>query len=165
MSVTAPATIRRSLREGDVEAIVALHDRIYRAEYERNDAFVAAVSASITAAAAAGWPLAGGGVWLVERDGAIVGSLGLTDEGAGVGQIRWVVIAPELRGQGLMRTMLNEAIKTARADGMTRLVLDTYSALTAAAHVYTSTGFTVVSERDRDDWGPTITYQRYELLL
>jgi RimJ/RimL family protein N-acetyltransferase len=165
MSVTAPVSIRRSLREGDVDAIVALHDRVYRAEYARNDAFVAAVSASIHGAAATGWPRTGGGVWLVERDREIVGSFGLTDEGSGVGQIRWVVLAPEARGSGLMRTMLNEAIDTARAQGMTRLVLDTYSALTAAAHVYRSAGFEVVSARDRDDWGPTITYQHYELRL
>jgi RimJ/RimL family protein N-acetyltransferase len=165
MSVTAPVSIRRSLHEGDVDAIVALHDRVYRAEYERNDAFVAAVSASIHGAADAGWPHTGGAVWLVERDGEIIGSFGLTDEGGGVGQIRWVVLAPEARGSGLMRTMLNEAIDTARAQGMTRLVLDTYSALTAAAHVYRSAGFEVVSARDRDDWGPTITYQHYELRL
>jgi hypothetical protein len=37
--------------------------------------------------------------------------------------------------------------------------------LTAAAHVYRSAGFEVVSARDRDDWGPTITYQHYELRL
>jgi RimJ/RimL family protein N-acetyltransferase len=165
MSVTAPLLIRRRLGEGDVGAIVALHDRVYRPEYARNDAFIAAVAASIADAVAAGWPASGGGVWLAERDGEIVGSLGLTDEGDGVGQIRWVVIDPEARGHGLMRTMLSEALEQARSAGMTQVVLDTYSALTAAAHVYRSVGFEVTSQRDRDDWGPTITYQHYELDL
>jgi GNAT superfamily N-acetyltransferase len=126
---------------------------------------MAAVSASIGAAAAAGWPSVGGGVWLVERDGELVGSLALTAEGEGVGQIRWVVLLPEARGHGLMRTLLTEAIEAARAQGMTRLVLDTFSALTAAAHVYRGAGFRVVSARERDDWGPAITYQHYELHL
>ena len=34
-----------------------------------------------------------------------------------------------------------------------------------AAHLYRSVGFTVVWERSRDDWGPPITYQGYELRL
>jgi len=38
MSVTAPVSIRRSLRDGDVDAIVALHERVYRPEYARNRA-------------------------------------------------------------------------------------------------------------------------------
>jgi hypothetical protein len=48
---------------------------------------------------------------------------------------------------------------------MSRLALDTFSALTAAAHVYRSVGFRVITEREREDWGPTITYQHYELRL
>lgn len=165
MSVTLPSSIRRDLREGDVEAIVALHRLVYRSEYARNDAFLAAVAAALERAVLRGWPATGGGVWLVERDGALVGSLALTDEGDGVGYIRWVVVAPEVRGHGLMRTMLDAALEEARAAGMTRVALDTYSALTAAAHVYRSVGFRVTSERDRDDWGPTISYQHYELDL
>jgi RimJ/RimL family protein N-acetyltransferase len=165
MSVAAPVSIRRELREGDTAAIVALHDRVYRDEYARNETFVLAVAAAIDRAVAAGWPRRGGGVWLVEHDGALAGSLALTAEGDGAGQVRWVVLAPEVRGRGLMRPMLGELLEKARAAAMTRLELDTFSALTAAAHIYRSVGFRVVSARQRDDWGPTITYQHYELLL
>jgi RimJ/RimL family protein N-acetyltransferase len=163
--VTAPVSIRRALRGGDVEAIVALHDRVYRSEYARNDTFVAAVAAALERAVAGGWPAAGGAVWLVEHEGAVAGSLALTDEGDGVGYVRWVVLVPEVRGRGLMRSMLTELLEEARAAGMSRLALDTFSALTAAAHVYRSVGFRVITEREREDWGPTITYQHYELRL
>jgi RimJ/RimL family protein N-acetyltransferase len=165
MHVIADIAIRRSLREGDADAIVALHDRVYRAEYGRNDAFVAAVAAALDSAVAAGWPESGGGVWLVEHAGSVAGSLALTDEGGGVGWIRWVVIGPELRGRGLMRPMLSELVEEARAAGMVRLELSTFSALSTAARLYRGLGFRVDSERERDDWGPTITYQHYALSL
>ena len=151
--------------ERDAEAIVALHDRVYRAEYGRNDAFVAAVAGKVAAARAAGWPDLGGAVWLVERDGVVAGSLGLTDEGDGVGWVRWFVFAPEVRGHGLGRRLVAELVHTARVNGMARLELETFSALTRAAQIYRDAGFAVTWERERDDWGPKITYQHYALVL
>jgi GNAT superfamily N-acetyltransferase len=160
-----PISIRRSMVDRDADAIVALHDLVYRAEYDRNDEFVAAVARKVAAARAAGWPEVGGAVWLVERDGAVAGSLGLTDEGDGVGWVRWFVLAPEARGHGLGRRLVAELVHSARANGMARLELETFSALTAAARIYRETGFELTWERERDDWGPTITYQHYLLEL
>jgi ribosomal protein S18 acetylase RimI-like enzyme len=79
--------------------------------------------------------------------------------------VRWVVFAPELRGLGLGRRLLDELLAEARAQHMQRLELDTFSALTTAAHLYRSAGFEVVSREQRYDWGPTITYQHYLLHL
>jgi ribosomal protein S18 acetylase RimI-like enzyme len=159
-----PVVIRRELRPGDAERIVELHDELYRREYDRNDAFVDAVRDKLRAALAAGWPQ-GGGIWLAERAGVVMGSVGLTDEGDGEGRIRWVLLHPSVRGRGLGRRMVSEAVERARELGMRKLVLDTFSDLRAAARIYRSLGFRVVSEQKRDDWGPTITYQIYELEL
>jgi ribosomal protein S18 acetylase RimI-like enzyme len=156
--------IRRELRPGDTERIVELHDELYRREYDRNDAFVDAVRTKLQAAVEAGWPR-GGGVWLAERGGQVLGSVALTDEGGGEGRIRWVLLHPSLRGRGLGRRMVGEAVARARELGMRKLTLDTFSDLRAAARIYRSLGFRVVSERERDDWGPTINYQVYELEL
>jgi RimJ/RimL family protein N-acetyltransferase len=164
MSVTA-LTVRRTLRDGDAEAIVDLHDRVYRAEYDRNDEFVAAVARKLAAACEAGWPENGGGVWLVEHEGRVAGSVALTDEGDGVGWVRWVVFGPEVRGHGLGRALIAELIDEARAQGMKRLELETFSALTTAARIYRRAGFLVTWARERDDWGPSVTYQHYEMSL
>ena len=153
------------MADRDADAIVALHDLVYRAEYDRNDEFVAAVGRKVAAARAAGWPELGGAVWLVERDGAVAGSLGLTHEGDRVGWVRWFVLAPEVRGHGLGRRLVAELIHTAQVQRIARLELETFSALTAAARIYRDAGFEVTWERERDDWGPTITYQHYELAL
>jgi GNAT superfamily N-acetyltransferase len=165
MSVSELSRIRRTLRDGDAHAIVDLHDRVYRAEYDRNDVFVAAVERKVHAAVAAGWPDRGGAVWLVELEGSVAGSVALTDEGDGIGWVRWVVFAPEVRGQGLGRALIAELIDEARAQGMKRLELETFSALTTAARIYRQAGFLVTWARSRDDWGPEITYQHYELPL
>ena len=61
-----------------------------------DERFVDGVRRTVEAAIAAGWP-EGGGAWIVELDGEFAGSVGLTDEGDGVGRIRWVLLAPELR--------------------------------------------------------------------
>jgi ribosomal protein S18 acetylase RimI-like enzyme len=165
VTATSGVSIRRSLGPGDAQGIVALHDRVYRGEFGRNTEFVAAVARTVDTAVAAGWPTTGGGVWLVDHDDELAGCLGLTDEGCGVGHLRWFVFAPDLRGLGLGRRLLEELLAEARAQEMTRLELDTYSALTAAAHLYRGAGFQVVAAETRDDWGGAITYQHYVLDL
>jgi GNAT superfamily N-acetyltransferase len=112
-----------------------------------------------------GWPEHGGAVWLVERSGRLVGSLALTDEGDGVGRVRWFVLEAAVRGRGLGRSLIAELLDEARAAGMHGLMLETFSALTAAARIYRDAGFELRWSRERDDWGPRVTYQGYELEL
>jgi len=160
-----PVVIRRTLGRGDAEAIGDLHERVYATEYGMNGNFVRSVRDSVSAAQARGWPEAGGGVWLIDSDRGLAGSLGLTDEGGGVGRVRWFVLEPQLRARGVGRNLLRELIDDARRLGRTRLELETFSALRAAAHLYREVGFELVCSRERSDWGPTVLYQRYELEL
>jgi ribosomal protein S18 acetylase RimI-like enzyme len=165
VSTVTDLIIRRGLRPTDVDGIVELHRRVYVAEYDRNQAFLDAVRDGVEAAVADGWPDREGAVWLIGRGGLLTGSLALTDEGDGVGCVRWVVFERALRGLGLGRRLVTELVEEARAAGLRRLELNTYSTLRAAAHLYRDAGFRVVSERVRDDWGPPIVYQHYELEL
>lgn len=156
--------IRRALRAGDVEAIVELHRRVYAPEYGTNETFVAGVAGSLERAQARGWPEAGGGVWLVELDGRVVGSLGLIPETSELGRVRWFVLQSALRGRGLGALLIGQLVALARAQGMTELELETFSDLTVAARLYRAHGFRVVSETVRRDWrtdGRPMIYQRY----
>jgi ribosomal protein S18 acetylase RimI-like enzyme len=157
--------IRRRLRHGDAEAIADLHRRVYAREYGLNERFVAGVQRGLDAAMSSGWPQRSGAVWLVERDGSLLGALGLTDEGGGIGRVRWFVLDSSLRGRGLGRELIAELLDEARAAGLRTLVLETFSGLTAAAHIYRAAGFRVVWERPLYEWGPAITFQQYELTL
>ena len=157
--------IRRTLRPGDAGRIAELHDRIYSAEYGLDERSRAWVERSIQNAMDGGWPEDAGAVWLVERNDELAGTLALTPEGGNVGAVHWFVLAPELRGRGLGRSLFDELIAQARRSGFEHLVLDTFSALTAAARIYRDAGFAVVSEREGDQWGPPLTMQSYELQL
>jgi GNAT superfamily N-acetyltransferase len=157
--------IRRTLSDGDARGIAELHRRVYMPEYGMNDEFVARVAAGVDAAVGAGWPEAGGGVWLIDRGGELSGCLALTDEGDGLGRLRWFVLEAELRGRGLGRSLVEELLATARAQGFARLELETFSALTSAARIYRDAGFQLSWEQERFDWGPPILYQHYALEL
>jgi ribosomal protein S18 acetylase RimI-like enzyme len=154
--------IRRTLRDGDADAIAELHRRVYEREYGLNEQFTASVKEGVEAAAATGWPRRSGALWLVERGGGpLLGALALTDEGNGLGRVRWFVLDPGLRGRGLGRSLMAELLDEARAAGLRKLELETINLLTAAARIYRDAGFRVAWERERDDWGPRVTYQGY----
>ncbi len=163
--VSEEATIRRTLREGDAQAIADLHRRVYGPEYGRNEEFMSSVRRGVDEALRGGWPQRSGAVWLVEQCGRLVGSLALTDEAGGVGRVRWFVLEAPVRGRGLGRALVGELLYEARAAGMHRLVLETFDALTAAARIYRDAGFELRWSRVRADWGPPVTYQGYELEL
>ncbi len=157
--------IRRELSGGDADAIVKLHDRVYAGEYGLDARFAASVAWSVQAAVERGWPAGRGAVWLVHRGAGLEGCLALTDEGAGLGRVRWFVLAPSVRGRGLGRILFAELLDEARAAGLRRLELETFSALTVAARIYRGAGFGLRWQRRTDQWGPPILYQGYELEL
>jgi N-acetylglutamate synthase-like GNAT family acetyltransferase len=163
--VSGGVEIRREPRAGDLEAIVEHHGRVYSREYRVNSDFKAMVAKSVAEAGSRGWPTEREAIWIVERDGLHAGSMGLTDEGD-TGVVRWVLLDPDLRGQGLGRRLLNELLAKAREIGYERLRLETFSDLRAAAHLYLEAGFRVVRQDTRPRWGrDSITYQHYELEL
>lgn len=158
-------TIRRELHPEDLEAIVAQHKRIYGREYGLDERFVQGVRDGVDRAVAAGWPEQSGAVWIPEIAGRFAGSVGLTYEGNGVGWIRWVLLEPELRGSGIGRRLLGEAVETARESGWGRLELCTFDALRAAGHLYCELGFEVTDTTPTDRWGPVVNMQIYTLAL
>ncbi len=162
--MTASPSVRRDLRPGDLDAIVAHHGAVYLPEYRLDSRFEAHVAASVAAAGARGFPRPNEGVWIVEDAGGHAGSLALTDEGDGLGAVRWFVLDQRLRGNGLGRRLLAELIGEAEAAGYGGLELETFSDLRAAAHLYRSHGFELRSAQTGPRWGrDELTYQRYEL--
>jgi ribosomal protein S18 acetylase RimI-like enzyme len=153
-------TIRGELRPGDLEAIARMHGRIYTAEHGVAPAFEQDVADALAAAVANGWPDRGG-VRIVELDGELAGSMAWTVEGDHA-KLRWVLLNPSLRGRGLGRSLLRDLLEEIDAAGHEVVVLDTFSALRTAAHLYREQGFVVVDSRPHVRWGPTVELQRYE---
>jgi ribosomal protein S18 acetylase RimI-like enzyme len=154
--------VRRSLRPGDLGEIVALHGRLYATEYGLSPLFESDLAAGIARAVEAGWPESNGGVWLADHEGRVAASMAVTFESEQEARLRWVVVDPALRGQGLARRMLSEVVETTAASGRTLISFDTFSELTTAARMYREAGFAVTEERPWTRWGRELTLQRYE---
>ncbi len=165
MLASTPDKLEISRELADPGAIAELHRRVYVPEYGMNETFVSRVAAGVEDAVAAGWPERSGAVWIVARGERQLGSLALTAEQERTGRLRWFVLDPSLRGRGLGRRLVGDLLVEARSQGFDKLVLETFAALTAAAHIYRTVGFSLIWERERADWGPPIVYQGYELQL
>jgi ribosomal protein S18 acetylase RimI-like enzyme len=154
-------TVRSDLRAGDIGAITRLHGTLYAAEYGMDARFEAGVAEGLAKAVQAGWPQRGA-LRIAERDGRLAGSVALTVEEAGRGRLRWVLLEPAVRGMGLGRRMVSEAVAEADAAGLELVDLQTFTELRAAGHIYRSLGFEVVETRRFSGWGRPILMQRYE---
>jgi ribosomal protein S18 acetylase RimI-like enzyme len=161
ISPADPVTIRRDLREGDPEAITRIHGRIYAAEYGLGGSFEPDVALALERAISAGWPERGG-VWIVEHDDEIAGTLALIEEDLRTARIRWFLLDPSVRGLGLGRRLLAELAAEADAAGYEVIRLETFSELTVAARLYRSFGFEVVGAHHDDRWGRMLLHQEYE---
>jgi GNAT superfamily N-acetyltransferase len=158
---TARVVVRRHLREGDLAALVGFQATRYAAEYGLGGSFEADVERELGRARDRGWPQRGG-VWLAERGGELAGSLALVEREPRVAWIRWFLLDPALRGQGIGRRLFDELIAEADAAGYRRVRLETFSKLRTAAHLYRSHGF-AITESSRDTrWGPELVFQHYE---
>ncbi len=96
---------------------------------------------------------------------AIDGSGGPADDARRVARLRWFITAPEARGSGVGRSLMDEAIGFCRRGPFDRIFLWTFAGLDAARHLYESSGFTLVEEHDDDQWGKTVTEQKFALDL
>jgi GNAT superfamily N-acetyltransferase len=159
--VSEPISVRRHLRPGDTEAIVAMHAEVYRGEYRLGPAFEADIARNLETAVDEGWPRRGG-VWLLEGAGGLAGSLALTEESPGTACLRWVLLKPVLRGEGLGRRLVEQAVAEADEKGYGLLYLETFSELRTAARIYRALGFEVTATREDDRWGRPLLLQRYE---
>ena len=156
-------TIRSTLRPGDIGYVTYLHGTLYAAEYGWDHTFEAYVAG----------PLAEFGkshndrerIWIVEKDGNVAGSIAIVEASTDEAQLRWLLLHPSLRGQGVGRVLIEQAIGFCRESHYSRVFLWTESALTAAASLYASSGFRLTEENTHELWGSVVTEQRYELIL
>lgn len=71
--------------------------------------------------------------------------------GPGEAEIRALAVAPEARGTGLGRRLLDAALARAASGGVRRLLLLTQPDMKVAQHLYEQAGFTRQPDRD---WSP-----------
>ena len=144
---------------GVVGDIAALHARHYAASHGFGAVFEAKVARELGAFLSR--PPGPGDLFrAMEREGRALGSIALEDEGGGIAHLRWFILDDALRGTGLGRRLLGEAMAHARAQGFAQLYLWTLEGLPAAARLYASFGFVEVERLRATQWGQETTELR-----
>jgi N-acetylglutamate synthase-like GNAT family acetyltransferase len=156
--------IRTDLQPGDIGYLIYLHGILYAKEYGWDYTFERYVAESLTESI----PSLSDGtgcVWIAETGGKVVGSIGIVRYSNSEAQLRWFLVHPDQRDQGLGRELLKRALHFSRKHGFKSVFLWTVSDLKTATHLYEAAGFRKTKEKTHQIWGKTITEERYQLSL
>jgi N-acetylglutamate synthase-like GNAT family acetyltransferase len=155
-------SIRNNLKPGDIGYLTYLHGVLYAEEYGWDytlESYVA-VPLSRFAQSHTGREQ----IWIVEKDAVMAGAIAIVEASSEEAQLRWLLLHPNLRGQGVGKILVHEAVDFCKLHGYSTVFLWTVSSLPAAAHIYQSAGFQLTKENPPAAlWGAMIIEQRYEL--
>lgn len=104
--------------------------------------------------------------FLVEVEGRIVGSIFVvhTDDPT-IAKLRLLWVESEMRGRGLGRRLVDEAVRFARQAGYAKMTLWTQAVLVEARHLYARAGFRRISGEANSDFGPELISEVWDLDL
>jgi GNAT superfamily N-acetyltransferase len=156
-------SIRHDLRPGDVGYITYLHSILYAPEQGWDHTFDAYVAIPLAEFAKA--HSSRERIWILEKDKRIVGSIAIVKHSDMEAQLRWLLLDPEVRGQGLGPRLLREALDFCRDAGYSFVFLWTVDTLPIATKLYQSVGFKKTQEVTHEMWGSVVTEVRYDLAL
>ena len=160
-------SIRTDLRPGDLGGVVWLHGKAYRDDEAHFgltfEAYVAKTIAEFMIE-----NKGRGEIFLAEYNGNLVGCSAMVERRRAdetVGQLRWVLTVPEVRGIGLGKKLVHLAVDHARQKKWSKVFLETTEGLDASMGIYERMGFKVVSQETDDLWRGDTTVITMELEL
>jgi len=104
-------------------------------------------------------------IWIVENTENIVGSAAIVSFSETEAQLRWLLLHPCVRGLGLGRRLVEDALDFCRGAGYLSVFLWTVDTLPIAARLYRSVGFKQTQTLTHELWGATVTEVKYEMVL
>lgn len=158
--------LRTEVRPGDLGRIIELHGVLYAREKNWNQVFEAYVAEGL-AAFALNYNTTTDKLWIAESPQGLAGSIAIVADRqrSRTAQLRWFLVHPEARNQGLGRLLLETALAFCRQSSVDRVFLWTVTGLEASSRLYRAAGFRVTEEHSHDNWGPSVVEQRMELRL
>jgi DNA-binding MarR family transcriptional regulator/GNAT superfamily N-acetyltransferase len=156
----------RAHQPGDMGWVIERHGAVYHKEYGWNREFEALV-AEIAAEFLRNLDPARDRCWIAQRGGDRVGCIFLVRDyqKPSDAKLRLLLVDPQVRGLGLGRTLVAECVRFARDAGYRRVLLWTQENLTAARHLYTEAGFTVIARSRHHSFGRDLVAETWELVL
>src|SRR5215510_318469 len=156
--------IRTTIKPGDIGYIIYLHGTLYSREYDLDYTFEAYVAETMGVFARRYDPTQDYFA-VAEQEGRILGTISIVGQPDQTAQLRWFLVHPGSRGQGLGRKLVEGALAFCRERKFKSVFLWTVSELTTAAHLYAQAGFRLTEEKTHEIWGKVRTEQRYDLEL
>jgi DNA-binding MarR family transcriptional regulator/N-acetylglutamate synthase-like GNAT family acetyltransferase len=154
----------RSYRPGDIGYITYRHGIFYSQNYGFDVTFDAYVASGLAQFVTQFDPQKDH-LWVVEANTTIVGSIAIVKADEGVAQLRWFLVEPQARGNGLGKKLLHEAIAFCRRQQYRKIILWTVSNLETARYLYGRCGFQITTTKTHQIWGQELTEELWELEL
>ena len=106
-------------------------------------------------------------IYSVLKDGKIEGSVSIdtTSEVNNIAHLRWFIVSDKLRGQGAGNQLMQHAMEFCRQKSCNGIYLWTFKGLGSARHLYEKYGFSLSEELVGEQWGVTVTEQRFDANL
>jgi GNAT superfamily N-acetyltransferase len=154
--------IVEGFRPGAIGRITEIHGRYYGSEWAFPPLFEARVAAGL-ADFVPRLGRDGNQIWLALSGSDIRGSAAIDGEdlGAGKAHLRWVIVEDDMRGTGIGRRLVAEAVNFCDQRGFAEIHLWTFKGLDAARHLYESFGFVLAEEWLGNQWGTEVVEQRF----
>jgi GNAT superfamily N-acetyltransferase len=156
--------IRTYGKPDDFQIIVSLHGSIYSMEYGYDHTFETYVASDLADYMKSYDPKKDM-MWLAEIDKKVIGMIAVVRELEGIARLRWFLVHPDFRGQGLGRELMKKALDFCTKCGYNNVFLWTTSDLKSAICLYRRFGFTKIEEKTHEIWGKQVTELRYELQI
>ena len=156
--------ILRPHQVGDMGWVIQRHGQVYAEEFGWDETFEAMV-AEIAAAFVMNFEPKRERCWIAERHGENVGSVFIVRQSDGIAKLRMLLVERHVRGLGIGRRLVEEALVFARQHGYGKVTLWTVEGLEAARRLYEQTGFQLVAEEPFQGFGRAMTGQIWELAL
>jgi DNA-binding MarR family transcriptional regulator/GNAT superfamily N-acetyltransferase len=148
---------------GDLGRVVSRHAEIYSLEYGFTQEFEGYVLSGL--AEYMERPRDGSRVWIAEQGGVWAGCVGAVEQPGSEAQLRWLLVAPALRGSGAGRLLVKQAVSFCRGRNYRQIFLWTLQDLSAARSLYQSVGFALAESRQGVMGGRSMVEERWVLDL
>jgi len=154
----------REARAGDYGWVIERHGTLYHDEHGYDETFEAFVAKGVSDFVM-NRQLGKERAFIAEATGERRGCAFVVKDSARVARLRFFLVVPAARGQGVGRRLLDAAIDFSRHAGYGRMVLWTQSHLETAIALYKSAGFRLVKEEAHAGFGRPVRAQEWALEL
>jgi len=157
-------TFRNELQPGDVGYLIYLHGNIYAKETGYNLEFESYVCKTFYDFLQ-NYDPAKDRVFIATWQQRIVGAVAILGHSSYLAQLRWLLVHPDMRGIGLGKKLVTDALAFCREKEYKQVYLLTTHQQTTAADIYLKAGFRKTDAHSQQMWGHQLSEERYDLEL